>query len=229
MKLLIIVPAYNEQQAIGKVLDGLKQVKIDTLEKEIVVIDDGSSDNTRGEARSRGVTVLTHIVNRGLGSALGTGLIYANHSNADYVVTFDADGQHQSEDVKKVIAPLAKHKADVVIGSRMLTKGGMPVDRKIINLVANVVNYLLWSVWVTDTQSGLRAFSREAVRKIEIKMNKMEVSSEFLKEIGRHHLRVSEVPIKAIYTQYSKSKGQKNANAINVLVKLLVYKFANIK
>ncbi len=229
MKVLIIVPAYNEQQVIGKVLDDLKAAKIEGMEKEIVVVDDGSSDNTEGEAGKRGVTVLTHIVNRGLGGALGTGLIYARLTNADFVVTFDADGQHQSEDVKKVIAPLIKHKADVVIGSRMLTKGGMSVDRKIINFAANVVNYLLWTVWVTDTQSGLRAFSKEAVKKIEIKMNKMEVSSEFLKEIGRHHLRVAEVPIRAIYTQYSKSKGQKNANAINVLVKLLVYKFADIK
>lgn len=229
MKLLIIVPAYNEEQTIGRVLDGLKHVKIEGLEKEIVVVDDGSSDNTKNEAESRRVTILTHIINRGLGGALGTGLIYARQTNADYVVTFDADGQHRSEDVKKVIAPLAKHEADVVIGSRMITKSGMPLDRKIINLAANVVNYLLWSVWVTDTQSGLRAFSKEAVEKIEIKMNKMEVSSEFLKEIGRHHLRVAEIPIQAIYTQYSKSKGQKNANAINVLVKLLVYKFANIK
>ncbi len=229
MKVLIIVPAYNEQQVIGRVLDDLKAAKIEGMEKEIVVVDDGSSDNTKGEAKKRGVTVLTHIVNRGLGGALGTGLIYARLTNADFVVTFDADGQHQSEDVKKVIAPLIKHKADVVIGSRMLTKGGMSIDRKIINLAANVANYLLWSIWITDTQSGLRAFSKEAVKKIEIKMNKMEVSSEFLKEIGRHHLKVAEVPIKAIYTQYSKSKGQKNANAINVLVKLLVYKFADIK
>lgn len=229
MKLLIIVPAYNEQKVIGKVLDGLKQIKIEGMEKEIVVVDDGSSDNTKSQALKRGVTVLTHIVNRGLGGALGTGLLYAKKINADLVVTFDADGQHESEDLKKMIAPLLQHNADVVIGSRMLTKGGMPVDRKIINLAANVVNYLLWSVWVTDTQSGLRAFSKEAVKKIEIKMNKMEVSSEFLKEIGRNHLKVAEVPIKAIYTDYSKSKGQKNANAINVLVKLLVYKFANIK
>lgn len=229
MKVLIIVPAYNEQQAIGSVLDDLKAAKIEGIEKEIVVVDDGSSDNTKGEAEKRGVTVLTHIVNRGLGGALGTGLIYARLTDADFVVTFDADGQHQSEDIKKVIVPLIKHKADVVIGSRMLTKGGMSIDRKIINLAANIINYLLWAVWVTDTQSGLRAFSKEAVKKIEIKMNKMEVSSEFLKEIGRLHLRVAEVPIKAIYTQYSKSKGQKNANAINVLVKLLVYKFADIK
>lgn len=229
MKLLIIVPAYNERRVIGRVLDGLRQVNIKGLEKEIVVIDDGSTDSTKQEAQSRGVTVLSHIVNRGLGGALGTGLIYAKQANADFVVTFDADGQHQSEDIKKVIAPLINHEADVVIGSRMLINSGMPLDRKIINFTANVVNYLLWSVWVTDTQSGLRAFSKEAVKKIEIKMNKMEVSSEFLKEIRRHHLRVAEVPIRAIYTQYSKSKGQKNANAINVLVKLLVYKFADIK
>lgn len=229
MKLLIIVPAYNEQQVIGKVLDSLKQIKIGGIEKEIVVVDDGSSDDTKYEALKREVTVLTHIVNRGLGGALGTGLIYARKINADLVVTFDADGQHRSKDLKRMVTPILEQNADVVIGSRMLTKGGMPVDRKIINFAANVVNYLLWSVWITDTQSGLRAFSKEAVKKIEIKMNKMEVSSEFLKEIGRHNLRVAEIPIDAIYTQYSKSKGQKNANAINVLVKLLVYKFSSTK
>ena len=229
MKLLIIVPAYNEEKTIGRVLDQLKNLKIKDIQQEIIVINDGSQDGTISQALKRNVTVLTHIINRGLGGALGTGLEYARKAKADIVVTFDADGQHNFRDLNKIIEPVIKKQADVVIGSRMLKSRGMPMDRKIINYLANLINYILWSVWVTDTQSGLRAFSKNALSKIRIKMNRMEVSSEFLREIKRHKLTVSEVPIRAIYTEYSKAKGQKNANAINILVKLLIYKFADIK
>lgn len=229
MKLLIIVPAYNEEKTIGWVLESLHTLNIANLKKEIVVVNDGSEDQTESEARKSNVTVLNHIINRGLGGALGTGMAYARNAKADFVVTFDADGQHDQKDVSRLLGPLISGQADVVIGSRMQKSKGMPIDRKVINYLANIANYILWSVWVSDTQSGLRAFTKNAVEKIEIKMNKMEVSSEFMKEIARNHLRVTEVPIRAIYTTYSKAKGQKNANALNVLVKLLVYKFADIR
>src|SRR3989344_5315844 len=166
MKLLIIVPAYNEEKTIGRVLDQLKNLKIKDIQQEIIVINDGSQDGTISQALKRNVTVLTHIINRGLGGALGTGLEYARKAKADIVVTFDADGQHNFRDLNKIIEPVIKKQADVVIGSRMLKSRGMPMDRKIINYLANLINYILWSVWVTDTQSGLRAFSKKSLDEI---------------------------------------------------------------
>ncbi len=229
LKLYILVPAYNEERVIRKVLNGLKLQKLQNTKKEIIVINDGSADKTEEIAKKCKVTVLSHPINRGLGGALGTGLEYARVKNADIVITFDADGQHEPKDLKRLIEPILNNKADFVIGSRLLKNSKMPMDRKFINLVANIINYFLWSIWITDSQSGLRALSKNALKKIEIKMNKMEVASEFFKEIKKNNLRVKEIPIKAIYTNYSRAKGQKNTNAVNILVKLLLYRIAGQK
>lgn len=228
-KLVILMPAFNEEAIIGKVLDDLIDRKPPNFETEIVVINDGSYDQTESEAQKRNVTVLTHPLNRGLGGALGTGFLYAKISGADFVVTFDADGQHNPDDIVKILHPLVEVKADVVVGSRLLGKSTMPIDRKIINFLANILNFFLWGIWVTDTQSGLRAFTKKAVNKIKIKMNKMEVSSEILKEVKRNKLSLTEIPIKAIYTQYSRNKGQQNINAVNVFLRLLLHKIVDIK
>ncbi len=229
IKLFIIVPAFNEEKIIGKVIFALKAQKLKNTKKTIIVVNDGSTDKTEEIAKKCRVTVLSHPINRGLGGALGTGLEYARSKSADIVITFDADDQHEPKDLQRLIEPILKNKADFVIGSRLLKNSTMPMDRKIINLVANIINFFLWSIWITDSQSGLRALSKNALKKIEIKMNKMEVASEFFKEIKKNNLRVKEISIKAIYTNYSKAKGQKNTNAVNILVKLLLYRFAGQK
>jgi len=227
MTLTILIPAFNEERVVKQVLAGVKKVKISGVKKEIVVIDDGSTDRTYQMAKNSKVIVLRHLLNRGLGGALGTGLEYAKKNKSEIVVTFDADGQHNPEDIKKVIRPIIKNQADFVIGSRLMKNSKMPLDRKIINMGANVFSYLLFGVWVTDTQSGLRALNKLAIAKINIKMNRMEVSSEFLKEAKKSHLRIKEIPIKAIYSKYSRAKGQQNSNALAVIIKLLMYRFAN--
>ncbi len=229
MNLFILVPAYNEEKVLKSVIYDLKKLKFKDIQKEIVVINDGSTDETEEIARKMKVTVLSHPINRGLGGALGTGLEYAKNKNADIIITFDADGQHNYKDLSRLIDPIIKKEADFVIGSRLLKNSKMPLDRKIINFIANIINYMLWSIRITDSQSGLRALSKNAIEKIQIKMNKMEVSSEFFKEIKKHGLKVKEIPIKAIYTDYSKGKGQKNTNAVNILVKLLMYRLTDQK
>lgn len=229
MKLVIIIPAFNEEEMIGKVIDQLVQKKSTNMDVEIVVVNDGSWDKTESEAKKKKVTVISHIINRGLGGALGTGLAYAKSTKADFAVTFDADGQHNPDDLEKVLKPLIEKKADIVIGSRLIGNSNMPSDRKVLNYIANITNFILWGVWVTDSQSGLRGLAQSAIEKMEIKMNKMEVSSEFLKEAKRHNLSIKEVPIKAIYTSYSLGKGQKNMNAVNIFAKLLLHRLTNIK
>lgn len=228
MKLVIVIPAYNEEKIIGQVLDSLPQ-KIARISKiETVVVNDGSEDNTEFEVRKRKTTILSHHLNRGLGGALGTGMEYAKVVNADIVVTLDADGQHDPKDINRVIEPIIKKKADFVIGSRLRGQG-MPIDRKIVNWIGNLVTFLLFGVLTSDSQSGFRALSKQALFKIKLQMNKMEVSSEFLREAKRHHLKIVEVPIKVFYTEYSKAKGQKSVNAINIFTKLLLHRLVNLK
>lgn len=224
MKITIIVPAFNEEKVIRKVLKELKrELKILLLDYEILVIDDGSTDKTKKEAIKEGVKVISHPINRGLGGALGTGLAYCKLNNSSLMVTFDSDGQHDPKDIKRVISPILQNKADVVIGSRTL-KGmnKIPLDRRVIIWGSNQITRLFFGFVTSDSQSGLRAFSKRAIKNINIITQGMEVSTEFFKEVKNHDLKIMEVPIKVIYTEYSRTKGQSNLNAFSVFARLLL-------
>ena len=138
------------------------------------------------------------------------------------LVLLDSDGQHDPGDVKRLVRPIIDKKADVVIGSRMIRSKGMPFIRKIGNLGLNIITYILFNIWTTDSQSGLRAISQKAAKKITIRTNRMEVSSEIIKEIGRNKLIFKEIPIKAIYTNYSMTHGQSNINGFRIVAKLVL-------
>lgn len=222
MKLVIIVPALNEGQVILKTLKFLPKKIKNFSNIDIVVINDGSTDNTKSQALKAKAIVISHVVNRGLGAAIKTGLEWAREQNADAVVTFDADGQHDAKDIQRLLKPIVKGKADLAIGSRFKVRQNVPIDRLLINWGANFISFLFFGVRSTDTQSGLRAFSKKAISKIDYKADRMEFSSEILIEAKRHNLKVSEIPIRAIYTDYSRNKGQKNLNAIPVFARFLV-------
>jgi len=224
-KITVILPAYNEEAVIGQVLVSLKQTlkDLDGFEKQIVVVDDGSQDETAKTAKKNGALVLKHILNRGLGAAIQTGLKYAEREKADIAVTIDSDGQHNTEDLKKVIKPVIKKEADVVIGSRFLEKNNkVPFLRRLILYGSNLVTLLFFGIYTTDSQSGFRAFSKKAVEKISLRTQKMEVSSEIFEQIKKNNLKFEEIPISVVYTDYSKAKGQDNLNAFHVLVKLIL-------
>lgn len=222
MKLVIIIPAFNEGQVINQVLNGLP-IRLDEVDRiEAVVVDDGSSDNTSAEAAAAGATVLRHSINCGLGGAIGTGLAYAKMVDADLALTFDADGQHDPDDIPGMLAPLIAGECDAVVGSRLVNSEGMPLLRTVGNWGMSIATWLLFGTWCTDSQSGLRAFSRKAIQTIEVESNCMEVSSDIIREIGDKHLRLKEVPIKAQYSVYSLGKGQRNFNAVNILARLVV-------
>ena len=226
MKLAILIPAYNEEKTIGNVIKTLPKTLPGIDRIDVVVVNDGSADNTAQIAKESGATVISHWFNRGLGGALGTGFEYIRKHDLDLLITFDADGQHNPNDIAPVIKPIVDEKADVCIGSRFIgNRGFMPWYRRFGIFGLNVITYLLFWSWTTDSQSGLRAFGRKAINKIEIKTNKMEVSSEFFYEIQAKNLKLTEVPIQSIYTEYSMSKGQKNINAINILLKLIYRRF----
>lgn len=201
MKTLIVIPAYNEEKTLAQVIADLKRHGFN----QILVVDDGSVDQTVKKAR--GAKVVGHIINRGLGAALGTGFAYAQKMSYDRLVTFDADGQHQAIDVRRLLAAMTRLKADVVVGSRLLwPKKIMPLDRLLLNHLSNLATYLLYGLLATDTLSGLRAFNKKAINCIKIKTQGMEVSNEFFKEIKRNKLRFQEIPIEPIYTDYSLEK-----------------------
>jgi glycosyltransferase involved in cell wall biosynthesis len=219
-RVAIVIPAYNEERTIIDVIRGLRQHGFLTL----IVVDDGSSDRTGELACHEGVILLRHIINRGLGGALGTGITAALHLGAEAIVTFDADGQHDPDDIARLLEPIAKGEADVVIGSRMLEPTGMPYARRLANWSANIVTYLLFRGWTTDSQSGLRAFSRRAAAQIQIMTNGMEVSSEIIAEIVKNRLKRKEVAVQAVYTDYSLSKGQSFKVGLQTLMKLILAK-----
>lgn len=226
LHLIVLIPAYNEAQTVGKVIATLPDKLAGVDHIDVVVIDDGSTDATMIEAKQKGAKVIRHVLNRGLGAALGTGFQYALNCQCDMVITFDADGQHHPKDLTRLLEPLISKKADVVIGSRLLGGEAMPPLRKMINIFSNMVTWLLFGVSTTDSQSGLRAFSKEALKKMHIRSEKMEVSSEIFHEIGRLKLRKIEVPIRSIYTEYSLAKGQRLTNAPHVLWKLFLQRFS---
>jgi glycosyltransferase involved in cell wall biosynthesis len=222
-KKIIVIPAYNEERTIAEVVRGAVAIA-----DRVLVVDDGSRDRTGELAKQAGALVVRHAVNRGVGAALGTGIEAAVRLGADAVVTMDADGQHRAEDAAKVFARLAQDDIEFVIGSRMKRgddPGKMPLHRVLFNTIGNVLTFLLFGVWVTDSQSGLRGLSRKAASTIELRTNGMESLSEFIKEKKDRHWRLAEVPIKAIYTDYSMSKGQNFFVGVKVALRLIWRRF----
>ena len=215
----VVVPAYNEEKTIGSVLEDLLRY---FKREEIVVVNDGSRDRTEEIARSYGVHVLNHLVNRGLGGALGTGFAYAVRKNARLVLTFDADGQHLIGDAIRVMKPVAEGRADFAVGSRL--KGDtseMPLIKKFGNFVLDAVTAVFAGKYVSDSQSGLRCLSGDCVRKIRITCDRYAVSSEIIIEASKAGCRIVEVPIKAVYTEYSMKKGTNVLEGVKIALNLL--------
>lgn len=213
----IVVPAYNEESAIGPVVSALRQAWL-----HVVVVDDGSHDATGKVALENGATVLTHPLNRGQGAALQTGITYALRRGAQIVVTFDSDGQHRPEDVHALVAPIAEGRADAVLGSRFLGSADqMPALRKMMLRAAIVFTRLSSGARVTDTHNGLRAFGRAAASSLEIRLDRMAHASEIVDHVAMRGIRYVEVPVHVRYSDYSKRKGQSTLGAFRVLLDYL--------
>jgi len=217
--LFVIIPAYNEEKTIAEVIRKTKKYA-----DNIIVVDDGSCDNSAKIAKEMGAIVYSHSINRGLGGALGTGIKAALIHGAEIIITLDADGQHDPCHISSLIEPIISSEVEVVIGSRFLNNQKIPFLRKFYNKIGNLVTYFLFGIKTTDSQSGFRVFSRRAAELLELKTNRMEVSSEIFKEIKANNLRFKEVAIEAIYTEYSLSKGQGALVGLKTLIKLLILK-----
>jgi glycosyltransferase involved in cell wall biosynthesis len=219
----IVIPAYNEGQVIDDVLNRLPRT-IDKHSVTIIVVNDGSKDSTKDEVgKSKDVILINHLLNSGAGAATRTGLNYAKQLDCDIVATYDADGQHHPEDLLKVIRAALADKADLVIGSRLADMKGMPWHKTVGNLGLSAITYMIFGSFVLDSQSGLKAFSRAALHAISYRSNDYAFCSEIVWRAKQQKLRIAEVPVRAIYTDYStnKGRGQLNINGFNLIGQML--------
>jgi len=222
IKVAVVVPAFNEGMVIHDVITSARSVfNKSPYEIDIVLVNDGSKDNTSAEARKAGAIVIDHILNSGAGGATATGLSYANQNGYDIAATMDADGQHAPEDVIKGIDEIQKQGADLLIGSRLIDAEGMSKVKRLGNRGLSLITYLLFGINTTDSQSGLRIFSRKTLESLRWKTAGFEFCSEMIWRAKQLNLTIGEYPIQAIYTDYSRSKGQNNWNAVNILKSLL--------
>lgn len=186
----MIIPAYNEEKRIGKVLQGIPE-----FVDEVIVVDDGSKDKTSEVARKFGVEVIRLERNEGKGKAMSEGI---KEASGDIIVFIDADGQHRPEEIIKLVEPIVNGEADFVIGSRLIkAQGERPLIRKISNFITTYLTRLKLGIRVRDTQSGFRAIRREFLPEIESK--RYEVETEVLIKAVKKGARVKEVPVSMIY------------------------------
>lgn len=215
----VVIPARNEATVISDVIAGIKKAGFDN----VIIVDDGSSDNTLEMAKNVGALALRHKINRGKGAAVKTGLFAAQSKNAKIVVTMDGDGQHDPTDIQAVILPIVNKEADVVLGTRLFDSKNISIYKVVANKTANVLTRLLTGLWVADSQSGFRAFDAKALDLIVHVGDKYEYDSEIIRQIARNRLKYKEVPIRVYYTDYSKGKAQKQGvvNGLKTLYRLV--------
>lgn len=210
----VVVSAYNESTCIADVLTELR-----ASYSNVVLVDDGSTDNTFEVGKGIARYALRHLVNRGQGAALQTGIRFALSRGAKYIVSFDGDGQHSVADIAKLVAPLARKQADVVIGSRFLDNTSeVPTGRRMTLRLAIWFTRLVNRVPATDAHNGLRAFSATAARKIDLTLDRMAHASELIDQIRQSGMTLIEVPVHIRYTEYSLKKGQSARGAVRIVI-----------
>jgi len=195
LKITIGIPAYNEEKNIASVITKLKKIT-----DSIIVCDDGSSDMTSEISKNLGAVVISHKKNMGYGAAIRTIFQKSVELDSDILVTFDADGQHRIDDVSKILQPLENNEADIVIGSRFLdNESKVPNYRKIgIKVITQVTNASLKKK-LTDSQSGFRAYNKQALTQISPSEMGMGISTEILIKASSKGLRIAEIPITILY------------------------------
>lgn len=220
----IVIPAYNEAASIAAVVGALRAAGY----PNVCVVNDGSSDATSEIARAANAHVLDHITNFGQGAALQTGISYALSRGAEYVCTFDADGQHDPRSVDDLLTALSNTRADAALGSRFLgDASGIPTHRRLLLRAALLFTRWHARVAVTDTHNGLRLFTRRAASMLEIEQPGMAHASEILQKLGALKIAFVEVPVRIAYTDYSKRKGQSGFDSIKILLDLLYRSLAH--
>lgn len=220
-KIGLVLPAYNEATSIGEVLKDMPST-INDYAVRTIVVNDGSTDETISVVRRfKNVTLINHVLNSGAGAATRTGIDYAKSIGCTIVVTLDSDGQHHIEDVIKIAKHSMNNSSDLVIGSRLIAAKGMPWYKIIGNKGLSFITFIIFGVFVTDSQSGLKAFNKNALDKIRFHINDYAFCSEIIWQARKNKLKIEEIPVRAIYTDYSIAKGQSNWNGFNIIGHML--------
>ena len=220
----VILPAYNEATRIQPVLESIAKKGYN-----MVVVNDGSSDNTLEVIKQSKrkypsqIHIFSLMINRGVGVATQTGFDAVFKFNPKYVVSMDSDGQHSADDLDNVITPLVKGDAQAVIGVRPLKD--MPLSRNFANAVMNLLTKIFYKVDVSDSQTGFRAITADALQKIDINARGYLISSEFIREVNDNNIPFAEVPIQTIYTPETQAKGTNVKEAFKILVQMIKHQF----
>jgi glycosyltransferase involved in cell wall biosynthesis len=216
-KIIAVIPAHNEEKYIGDVVKKTKKYV-----SKVIVVDDASTDKTGEIAKKEGAIVLRHIVNLGLGGSLKTGCEAACELNTDIIVTIDGDGQHDPDEIPKLISVIKEKKVDAVFGERPFNKK-MPFVKKIGNQLFYLISKYLFKIKVKDTQTGYRIFTSNCYRKIKWDSNDYAVASEILINCEKNKLKYISCEVKTIY--YENQKGTTILDGIKILIKMLKFKF----
>ncbi len=214
----LVVPLYQEAAVVG---DVVRQAR--ATFPHVVCVDDGSPDESAERAREAGAVVVCHPVNLGQGAALQTGIDFVlSRTDARYLVTFDADGQHQVADAAEMVRRAREEDLAVVFGSRFLdgrTRPGL-LKRIVLKLAVWVTNRST-GLRLTDAHNGLRVIRRDAAERVELRQDRMAHATEIVAQLGRTGLPWAEHPVHLLYTDYSRAKGQSLLNSVNILVDLV--------
>ena len=195
LKILAAFPAYNKEQCIGSLVIMARQYT-----DEVLVVDDGSTDNTARIAELAGASVIRHGVNLGKGAAIQSIIIEAREKNPDALVLLDADFQHNPDDIPSIVEPLSRG-FDIVVGSRMRDRQNIPNYRRFGQRTLSILSHILSGRRVVDSESGFRALSNKTLTNMELKQNGFAVEAEMLSEATRKGLRIAESPISAVYVK----------------------------
>ena len=220
----VILPAYNEATRIKPVIEEIAEKGYN-----MVIVNDGSSDNTlevikeTKEKYPDKIHIYSHIINRGVGVAMQTGFDAVLRYNPKYIVNMDSDGQHDANDLENVLEPLITGRAQAVIGVRPLKD--MPLSRNIANSIMNLLTRIFYKVDVSDSQTGFRAITIDALKKININARGYLISSEFIREVNDNKIPFEEVQIKTIYTPETQAKGTNVTVAFKILIQMIKHQF----
>ena len=217
---LILLPVFNESKVIFSVIRSIQKEGW----KKILVVDDGSTDNTYDKVKKTGAIILRHIINRGKGAAVKTGLEAAKKMGSEIVVTLDSDGQHNPKDIKKMVKQIKKG-SDVVLGIRDFRKRNIPRYKVFVNYLGNILTWMFYGLWVSDSQSGFRVYNKKALSLIQTNNDRYEFETEIVREIVRNNLKWTEKTIDVRYSDYDQNKVNKQSfvSAIKTIIKLALF------
>lgn len=218
MKISVVIPAFNEQKNIEDTLKTLTRLKL-----PVIIVDDGSEDDTYKKARKFKALMLKHKINLGKGSALKTGCEAAFKKGAEGVVIMDADGQHNPNDLPKFLNALGEGKYDIVFGSRNYDSE-TPLIRFIGNKIASAVISVLFGIHLSDAICGFRAFTKKAYKKMDCESQGYGIEAEMVIKTAKNNLKYKEVSVDALY--HDKSKGVTILDAFFILLDVLRWRLS---